>query len=155
MNLDFIKDNFRLNVRTSALIFNKELSKILLFNVKGREVYLLPGGRINQLEESSVSIKREIKEELGWDDISFSFLGLSEEFITDKGYNNHQINIIYKGVYKGEIKEDKFKGLEGDWINFEWVDINNINQYKLFPEGIKDYLNGNNSNHFVTNLIEK
>lgn len=155
MNLDFIKDNFRLNVRTSALIFNKELSKILLFNVKGREVYLLPGGRINQLEESSVSIKREIKEELGWDDISFSFLGLSEEFITDKGYNNHQINIIYKGVYKGEIKETKFKGLEGDWINFEWVDINNINQYKLFPEGIKDYLNGNNSNHFVTNLIEK
>ena len=155
MNLDFIKDDFRLNVRTSALIFNKELNKILLFNVEGREVYLLPGGRINQLEESSISIKREIKEELGWDDITFSFLGLSEEFVTDKGYNNHQINIIYKGVYNNEIKEEKFKGLEGDWINFEWVDIDNINQYKLFPEGIKDYLNGNNSNHFVTNLIEK
>ncbi len=155
MNLDFIKDDFRLNVRTSALIFNKELNKILLFNVEGREVYLLPGGRINQLEESSISIKREIKEELCWDDITFSFLGLSEEFVTDKGYNNHQINIIYKGVYNNEIKEEKFKGLEGDWINFEWVDIDNINQYKLFPEGIKDYLNGNNSNHFVTNLIEK
>lgn len=80
---------------------------------------MLPGGRIEELEESMDIIKREIKEEIGWDNITYTFLTLSEEFITDKEYNNHQINIIYKGIYKNEIKETKFKGLEGNWINFE------------------------------------
>ena len=89
MNLDFIRDNFRFNARTSALIYNKDKSKILLFNVEGRDFYMLPGGRIEELEESSDTIKREIKEEIGWADLEFSFLALSEEFVNDKGYNNH------------------------------------------------------------------
>ena len=62
MNLDFIRNDFRLNVRTSALIYSKDLSKVLLFMVEGREFYMLPGGRINELEESKSTIKREIKD---------------------------------------------------------------------------------------------
>lgn len=155
MNLDFKRNNFRFNARTSALIYNKDLSKVLLFNVEGRNFYMLPGGRIEELEESIDTIKREIKEEIGWDNITYSFLVLSEEFANDKGYNNHQINIIYKGIYNDEIKEIKFKGLEGDWINFEWVDVNNIHQYKIFPEGINSIIDGSSdSNHIITNLIK-
>ena len=77
MNLDFIRDNFRFNARTSALIYNKDKSKILLFNVEGRDFYMLPGGRIEELEESSDTIKREIKEEIGWADLEFSFSKLA------------------------------------------------------------------------------
>ena len=155
MNLDFVRNDFRFNARTSAVIYNKDLSKVLLFNVEGRNFYMLPGGRIEELEESIDTIKREIKEEIGWDNITYTFLALSEEFVTDKGYNNHQINIIYKGIYNDEIKETKFKGLEGDWINFEWVDVNNINNYKIFPEGIDSVINGSSkSNHFINNLIK-
>lgn len=81
---------------------------------------------------------------------------MSEEFVTYKVYNNHQINIIYKGIFNDEIKETKFKGLEGDWINFEWVDVNNINNYKIFPEGIAGVINGRSkSNHFINNLIKE
>ena len=123
MNLDFKRDDFRFNARVSAIIYNKDLNKVLLFNVEGRDFYMLPGGRIEELEESIDTIKREIKEEIGWDNVTYKFLALSEEFVNDKGYNNHQINIIYKGICNDEIKETKFKGLEGDWINFEWVDI--------------------------------
>lgn len=155
MNLDFKKGDFRFNVRTSAIIYNKDLNKVLLFNVEGRDFYMLPGGRIEELEESLDTIKREVKEEIGWDNINYSFLVLSEEFVNDKGYNNHQINIIYKGIYNGEINEIKFKGLEGNWINFEWIDISNIYQYKIFPKGIYDIIDGSSdSNHLVTNLIK-
>jgi 8-oxo-dGTP pyrophosphatase MutT (NUDIX family) len=156
MNLDFKRDNFRFNARTSAIIYNKYLSKVLLFNVEGRDFYMLPGGRIEELEESIDTIKREIKEETGWDNITYSFLALSEEFANDKAFNNHQINIIYKGIYNDEINNIKFKGLEGDWINFEWVDIKNINQYKIYPEGINAIIDGtSNSNHLITNLIKE
>lgn len=155
MNLNFIRDNFRFNARTSALIYNSEQNKILLFNVEGRDFYMLPGGRIEELEESIETIKREVKEEIGWDDLEFSFFALSEEFVNDKGYNNHQLNIIYKAIYKNSINEVKFKGLEGDWVNFEWIDIDKIEQCKIFPNGIKEViLNKNPSNHFVDNLIK-
>ena len=53
VNLDFIRDDFRFNARTSVLIYNKEQDKVLLFNVEGRDFYMLPGGRIEELEESS------------------------------------------------------------------------------------------------------
>lgn len=154
MNVDFKRDDFRFNARASAVIYNKDLSKVLLFIIEGKDFYMLPGGRIEELEESINTIKREIKEELGWDNIVFEFLALSEEFINDIGYNNHQLNIIYKGIYNEEIKETKFKGLEGDWLTFEWVDVKNIDTYKIFPNDIKNIIKKENaSKHIVTNLI--
>ena len=101
MDLEFIRDDFKFSARVSALIYNDNQSKILLFNVKGRSYYALTGGKILELEESLNAIKREIKEELGF--------ALSEEFVNDKGYNNHQLNIIYKAIYKNPINEIKFK----------------------------------------------
>ena len=155
MNIDFKRENFRFNARTSGVIYNKDLSKVLLFNVEGRDFYMLPGGRIEELEESLDAIKREIKEEIGWDNINYSFLALSEEFVNAKGFNNHQLNIIYKGIYNDEIKETKFKGLEGDWCNFEWVDVKDINNFTIFPDSIKAIISGNdNTGHCVVNLIK-
>ena len=61
MNLDFVRNDFRFNARTSAVIYNKDLSKVFLFNVEGRNFYMLPGGRIEELEESIDTIKRENK----------------------------------------------------------------------------------------------
>ena len=154
MNINYTRDDFQFNARASALIYNSDQSKVLLFNVEGRNDYLLPGGRIEELEESSNTIKREIKEELGWDNLEFNFLALSEEFVNAKGYNNQQLNIIYKAVYKEEITNNKFKGLDGDWINFEWIDVGKINDYDVYPRDIKNIiLNKSSSNHLITNLI--
>ena len=154
MNVDFKRNDFRFNARASAVIYNKDLSKVLLFIIEGKDFYMLSGGRIEELEESINTIKREIKEELGWDNIVFKFLALSEEFINDIGYNNHQLNIIYKGIYNEEIKDTKFKGLEGDWLTFEWVDVKNIDTYNIFPNDIKNIIKKENaSKHIVTNLI--
>lgn len=156
MNLDFIRENFRFNARTSSLIYNSDKTKVLLFKVEGRNFYMLPGGRIEELEESIDTIKREIKEEIGWDNLEFSFLALSEEFVNDKGYNNHQLNIIYKAIYNGDIPEIKFKGLEGDWINFEWVNVSDIDNYDIYPKDIKSAIKEpDKAYHFTENLIKQ
>jgi len=154
MNLDFIREDFRFNARTSALIYNSDKTKVLLFKVEGRNFYMLPGGRIEELEESIDTIKREIKEEIGWDGLEFFFLALSEEFVNDKGYNNHQLNIIYKTIYNKPITEIKFKGLEGDWINFEWVNVADIDNYDIYPKDIKNAIKDPEKvYHFTENLI--
>lgn len=133
MDVRYTNKDFQFFLRVSALIFNEDESKILLFNVTGRDFYMLPGGKINELEESIDAIKREIKGELGWDNLTYSFLGVSEEFVNDKGFDNHQINLIYKGIYHDVIKEDEFKGLEGDWISFKWINKSDLDNYKIYP----------------------
>ena len=108
------------------------------------------------LEESNKAIMREIKEEIGYENIHFEFLGISEELVKAKGYNNHQLNIIYKGIYKEKIKENVFSGLEGDWCLYEWINISDIDKYNIFPTNIKNMLKNLNRNyHIVENLLER
>lgn len=107
MNIDFWKDNNRFNARVSAIIYNSEKNKILLFKVDdGRNFYLLPGGRIEFYEDSKTAIKREIMEELGWN-LEFDLCSIQENFLE---YHNIKIThycFCYKAIYKGKIDQEK------------------------------------------------
>ena len=63
MNMDFEVNDNRFNARVSAIIFNKDKTKVLLFKVGNRNQFMLPGGRIEFFEDSNTAIKSEIKEE--------------------------------------------------------------------------------------------
>ena len=156
MDIRYINNDFQFLLRVSALIYNEDESKILIFNINERDFYLLPGGKINELEESSEAIKREIKEELGWDNIDYKFLGICEEIVNFKGYDNHQIDLIYKGIYKGKIETFGFKGNEGDWINFKWINIDDIDQYNIYPNIVKEMVKEKNDKnyHSISNEIK-
>ena len=70
--------------------------------------------------------------------------------------NGFSQRFIYKGIYNDDIKDIKFKGLEGDWCNFEWVDIKDLHNYKFYPEGIDKIIDGSSeTNHFVNNFIKE
>lgn len=156
MDITLVENDNKFFYRVSAIILNKDLSKILLFRVKDRDLYMLLGGKVKMLEESNKAIMREIKEKIGYENIDFEFLGISEELVNAKGYNNHQLNIIYKGIYKKEIKENVFSGLEGDWCLYEWINISDIDKYNIFPTNIKNMLKNLNRNyHIVENLLER
>lgn len=156
MDITLVENDNKFFYRVSAIILNKDSSKILLFRVKDKELYMLLGGKVKMLEESNKAITREIKEEIGYENIDFKFLGISEELVNAKGYNNHQLNIIYKGIYKGDIKENVFYGLEGDWCLYEWINISDIDNYNIFPTNIKNMLKNLNTNyHIVENLLER
>lgn len=64
--------------------------------------------------------------------------------------------LIYKGIYHGDIIETKFKGLEEDWINFEWIDDDKIDNYKIYSNRIKEIIkNPNKQFHIIENLVKK
>ena len=152
MDLKIINENNQFIYRVSALIYNQDLTKILLFQVENREWYMLPGGKVQMHETSTDAIKREIKEELGFNEIHFDLIAISEEFNCSRGFNNHQIDLIYKGIYKGQITNNEFKGLDGDWACYKWIDINKINNYKIHPttDIISNIIESNNIKHFIT-----
>ena len=149
-DIKYDRDNFSFAYRVSAIIYNKDKTKILLFYGNDMDYYMLPGGKVHQLEKSEDAIKREIIEELGFDNLKFDLVGISEEIVKDKKNDIHQITLTYKCIYEDEISKEPFKSIESDWINFKWVAINELDNYKIHPSNIKDMVkNDNNINHLV------
>lgn len=146
MNLDFNLDkNSRFNARCSAIIFNKNKTKVLIFKINdGRDFYMLPGGRIEFNESSLNAIRREIIEETGFD-LNFSLISIQENFVKKNNVQIMQYNFCYLAIYDGEIVNE-FKCLDNDCQIFYWVNVNEINNYIIMPKISIKLINHQDSN---------
>lgn len=154
-DIKYNKDNFFFIYRVSALIFNKDKTKILLFYGNDMDYYMLPGGKVHQLEKSKDAIKREIFEELGFKDLEFNLVGISEEIVKDEENDIQQLTLTYKAIYKDEIYEETFKSIESDWINFKWVQINDLDNYKIHPNNIQNMIKNSNTINHLVEIVNK
>ena len=152
MNLDFEKEDYRFNARASAIIYNTDKTKILLFKVEdGRDYYLLPGGRIEIFEDSRSAIAREIKEELGYE-LEFDLCSIQENFVIKNNKKIMQYCFCYKAIYNGEIKEDVFKCKDNDGQQFYWVNISEISKCKIYPESTYNLLIDSKIKHYIEKM---
>lgn len=152
MNIDFEKDNYRFNARASAIILNEDKSKILLFKVEdGRDYFLLPGGRIEFYEDSLTAIKREIREEIGYD-IDFKLCAIQENFVRKDNRKITQYSFCYKGIYKGIINSDRFVCKDNDNQYFYWIDIDKLKSYKVYPESTINLINSDKLEHNIEKM---
>lgn len=153
MNIDFERDNYKFNARVSAIILNKEKNKILLFKIEdGRDYFLLPGGRIELYEDSLSAIKREVVEELGYD-IDFTLCSIQENFVIKEDIKIMQYSFCYKGIYKDIINTDRFVCKDNNNQYFYWVDIEQLNSYKVYPKSTIKLINSNKLEHIVEKEI--
>jgi 8-oxo-dGTP diphosphatase len=144
--------NFNFVYRVSSIIYNKDKTKILLFYGNNSDYYMLPGGKVKELEESIEAIKREIYEELGFTNLNFKYIGISEEIIKEEKNFIHELTITYECIYDKDIFLDDFKSQESDWINFKWININEIDNYKIHPSKIRQFLNYENHHIIEKNI---
>ena len=154
MNIDFEKNNYRFNARASAIILNEKKDKILLFKVEdGRDYFLLPGGRIELYEDSLTAIKREVMEELGYD-IDFILCSIQENFVIRENVKIMQYNFCYKGIYKGTINTDRFVCKDNNNQYFYWVDIEQLSNYKVYPESTIKLIKSEKLEHIIEKMEE-
>lgn len=132
MNLDYEIDNNRFNARVSSIIYNKDKTKILLFKMKDRDFYMLPGGRIEMNEDSLSAIKREILEELGFN-LEFTFCSIQENFLKLKNTSIMQYCFCYKAIYADEINDEKFVCKDNNSQVFEWIDLSKLSKIIIKP----------------------
>lgn len=105
---------------------------------------MLPGGKVKELEESIEAIKREIKEETGFENLDFELVGISEEIIKANEENVQQITFTYTTIYNEKICNQQFKSIESDWINFKWVRIDELSKCKIHPNCVVEMVEGKN-----------
>lgn len=137
MEIKFEQDGLKFNVRSSCIIKDKYHKQVLLSDMRGvktHKAYILPGGRLDVLENSNEAIIREIQEELG---VDINPVLVSVEEIIEKSTNFHMLEFIY---YAEIDNFSLIKTLDDGWDKFKIVDLNEIDNYDIRPKTVKELI---------------
>lgn len=134
MDIKFETEGYKFNVRSSCIIKDQKHQHVLLTYMKAitdHEAFLLPGGRLNLIENSREAIVREIEEELG---IELKYKLISIEENISKETNFHMIEF----VYYAEIEDfDMIETFDDGWDRFKVFSIDTIEKIDIRPKTVK------------------
>lgn len=137
MEIKFENDGYKFNVRSSCIIKDKKNEQVILSNMRGiqsHEAFILPGGRLDVLENSKEAIIREIQEELGVA-VNPVLVTVEENIVKENKFH------MLEFVYYAEIDDfSLIKTLDDGWDKFKIVNINEIDNYDIRPKTVKEII---------------
>lgn len=142
MDITIKTENYRFGCRAIGIILNKQKNKILI-QKQTEKLYMIPGGRIEILENSYDAIVREMKEELELVvSPGLKYICESVNNIHDRYY--HEIGFYYPIILEDKlldeknnyVSNEKFTNEEGK--EFLWIDIDELDKYNIIPKIIID-----------------
>ena len=149
MDIKFEKDDFKFNVRSSCIIKDKKHENIILTNmraVKDHEAFILPGGRLEVLENSYEAICRELEEELGIK-LEYKLISVEENIVKDNKFH------MLEFVFYSEIENfDLVKTLDDGWDKFKIVEISKIDEVDIRPKTVKELIKQEKYNEITHNV---
>lgn len=107
--------------------------------------YLLPGGGQEPSENLHEALKRECMEEISArieiKDILFvrDYIGKNHEF-AEWDADMHQVEYMFECSILNEEELKNGSIPDGAQVGFEWLDINILNNYRIYPSLLKEYL---------------
>jgi ADP-ribose pyrophosphatase YjhB (NUDIX family) len=134
MDIKMEVEGKKFSYRSSCIIKDKEHKHIIVNNmriIKDHEAFLLPGGRLNILENSYDAIVREIEEELGIK-LDYKLISIQENIA-----NNIKFHMLEFVFYAEVDSFDAIKTLDDGWDKFKIIDIENLDNYDIRPKSVK------------------
>lgn len=137
--------DYKLNIRSAGIIIHN--GKVLVHRNVNSDHYALVGGRVEIGEDSETTLKREIQEEMGKEIEITGYVSTIENFFEMKDSKYHEIMFVHRAEFVDD--EDKkieytIKNIEGeDYLQYEWIEINKIDEYPIVPKAIKEILKEN------------
>lgn len=145
MDITIDIEDYKLNVRAAGVIIHN--NKVLVHKNINSDHYALVGGRVEIGENSVDTIKREIKEELGKNIEITGYISTIENFFEMKGSKYHEIMFVHKVEFVDEDDKEieyTLKNIEEkDYLKYEWLELDKIEQYPLWPKAIQEVLKEN------------
>ena len=146
MDLTINIEDYKLNIRAAVIIIHN--NKILVHKNINSDHCTLIGGRVEIGEDSESTVKREVQEELNKEIEITGYVSTIENFFELKGEKFHEILFIHKAEFtnsKDRKIEYTLKNAEGkEYLQYEWLDLNKIDEYPLVPKVIKEILKEEN-----------
>ena len=157
MDLTLNVEDYILNIRAGGIITHN--GKILLHHNLNKDHYAILGGRMEIGESSEETVKREFKEELGKDVETKEYVATIENFFEIENKKYHEIMFIYKLEFVDDEDkkiEENLSNLEGkDYLKYEWIDIEKLDEYNLYPKILKKILKGKCKERHYINVDKK
>lgn len=129
MDLNFDVGTANFTVRTAAVFVHE--GHVLLHQSDVDDLWNLPGGRVQVLEQTTDALRREMLEELGDEVIVGPLQWALESFFTYAGRQYHEIGFYYLTEFQNLDRYDKsktFRGRENGTLGltFRWFPISQI-----------------------------
>lgn len=146
MDVRIKTDNLKFKFRVSAVFIYEDK---LLVDSYGEGRYCLPGGYVALGETSTEGMIREIKEETTLDFNIVKFMGVIENFFTNKNNDNtHEIDFYYQVELNDDINKFDLNYIEDDHgfiihHDFKWIDLKELDNYDIVPNIIKKEIKEN------------
>ena len=142
MDITIDVEDYKLNVRAAGVIIHN--NKVLTHRNINSDHYALVGGRVAIGEDSEETLKREVIEEIGKNIEITGYISTIENFFEANGSKYHEILFVHKAEFANEddkLIQETMKNVEGkDYLQYEWLDLEKIEQYPLKPQAIKEVL---------------
>ena len=143
-----------MSIRSTAKAVIINDGKILLnkcYDINNGSYYALPGGGQQKYETLNEAVIRECKEETGYEVIPLKLISICEVICLDEEFREKHSDYANKmyHIVLCELANDNFelpKEQDSMQIGIEWIDIDAVNDIRLFPRNfgnqISDVLNG-------------
>lgn len=151
-DIEFKNETQKFKFRVNGIVIKN--NKILTIKMKNNISYCLPGGHVELGEDTHAAILREMLEEIDTPVSIDKEIAIVENFYTDKkGLETHELSFYYLVSPENFDKillqnYEKIKNDKGEIKihNFEWLEIDSLNQYDFRPEFLKEKLMMKNYN---------
>ena len=118
---------------------------LLVCRPVGKAYCYLPGGHVEFFETAQEALQREWQEELNYSCEIGSFLKVFEErFIDSNQQKHHEYTFLYQ-VDCLELQANLEVKSNESFIQFEWVPLNDLQQYPLLPKSMQTFLIDSNT----------
>ena len=140
--LTFDRDDRRFNHRVAGACVHED--HVLLTTAEGEDFWMLPGGRVEFLEDTRTALQREMVEELGCEAEVGRLLWVVEDFFALSGRSYHEVAFVY------EFLPSDTSVLERTWtrnitdggvaMEFRWFSLEELTTVNLQPGFLKEVL---------------
>ena len=143
MDVTFQTDVGRFNYRVAGVLIHE--NRLLVMTDERSPYYYLPGGRVSMNEESTMAIKREIKEELDVEVEATQLRWIVENFFVEQQSQEqfHEIGMYYLLQLTEEDilkRGQEFIMNEGGYkkLSFLWLPLEKIKHLNIYPLFLKE-----------------
>ncbi|EFF63949.1 NUDIX domain-containing protein [Turicibacter sanguinis] len=143
MDVTFQTDVGRFNYHVAGVLIHE--NRLLVMTDERSPYYYLPGGRVSMNEESTMAIKREIKEELDVEVEATQLLWIVENFFVEQQSQEqfHEIGMYYLLQLTEEDilkRGQEFIMNEGGYkkLSFLWLPLEKIKHLNIYPLFLKE-----------------
>ena len=143
MDVTFQTDVGRFNYRVAGVLIHE--NRLLVMTDERSPYYYLPGGRVSMNEESTMAIKRVIKEELDVEVEATQLLWIVENFFVEQQSQEqfHEIGMYYLLQLTEEDilkRGQEFIMNEGGYkkLSFLWRPLEKIKHLNIYPLFLKE-----------------